>query len=56
MTIFGLLMWSVMFSDMEDVLQSKFQVYVMCTMFCFLMYRLPNHMFVFGAAVWCQSF
>ncbi|GJN00799.1 hypothetical protein PR202_ga18012 [Eleusine coracana subsp. coracana] len=25
MTIFGLLMWDVMFSDMEDVFQSKFQ-------------------------------
>jgi fanconi-associated nuclease 1 len=34
MTIFGLLMWDVMFSDMEDVFQSKFQVYILCTMFC----------------------
>ena len=27
MTIFGLLMWDVMFSDIQDVFQSKFQVY-----------------------------
>jgi Fanconi-associated nuclease 1 len=25
MTIFGLLMWDVMFSDIKDVFQSKFQ-------------------------------
>ena len=27
MTIFGLLMWDIMFSDIQDVFQSKFQVY-----------------------------
>lgn len=41
MTIFGLLMWDVIFSEVCDVFRSEFQVPDLCTMFfCYLHYRV----------------
>jgi hypothetical protein len=52
MTIFGLLMWDVMFSDIKDVFQSKFQACDLWTMFLLFLRRIT----IFPAKSWETHF